>query len=303
MEVIITGGTGFIGRGLTRRLTAAGHNVIILTRDPGRYADDTREGVTYAKWDGHTAEGWGRHVAAAAAVVNLAGANIAGGRWTPEYKDKILRSRLAAGEAVAEAFAAASSRPAVLVQASAVGYYGSRGDAELDESAGPGEGFLADVCRQWEGSTAAVEDMGVRRIVVRSGLVLARKGGAFPRLVKPFRYFAGGPLGGGRQWFSWIHYDDEVAAIHYLLENDRAAGTYNLCAPGPLRNRDLARSIGRALGRPAWWPTPRFALRLALGEMADELLLASQRARPRNLSAAGFEFGYPDFEAALPGLL
>ncbi|MGD8719100.1 MAG: TIGR01777 family oxidoreductase [Candidatus Zixiibacteriota bacterium] len=303
MDVIITGGTGFIGRGLTRRSMAAGHNVIILTRDPGRYAADTREGVTYAKWDGHTSEGWGRYVSGGAAVVNLAGANIAGGRWTPEYKDKIIRSRLAAGGAVVEAFAAAPSRPAALIQASAVGYYGSRGDDELDESAGPGEGFLADVCRQWEGSTAAVEDMGVRRVVVRSGLVLARKGGAFPRLVKPFRYFAGGPLGGGRQWFSWIHYDDEVAAIHYLLENDRAAGPYNLCAPAPLRNRDLARSVGRKLGRPAWWPTPRFALRMALGEMADELLLASQRARPEKLSAAGFEFGYTDFEAALPDLL
>jgi uncharacterized protein (TIGR01777 family) len=259
--------------------------------------------VVYAKWDGRTAEGWGRYVAGAGAVVNLAGANIAGGRWTPEYKDKILRSRLAAGEAVVEAFGAASSRPAVLVQASAVGYYGSRGDEELDESAAAGDGFLAEVCRQWEASTAAVEDMGVRRVVVRSGLVLARDGGAFPRLVKPFRFFAGGPLGGGRQWFSWIHYDDEVAAISFLIEKDGAAGPYNLCAPGPVRNRDLARSVGRVLGRPAWWPTPRFALRLVLGEMADELLLASQRARPEKLLAAGFEFEHPGVEAALPALV
>ena len=157
--------------------------------------------------------------------------------------------------------------------------------------------------RQWEASTAAVEEAGVRRVVIRSGIDLGRDGGVLPRLSRPFRLFAGGPLAGGRQWVSWVHYDDELAAIKFLINNNETSGVYNLCAPGSLRNRDFSRIIGKTLKRPWWWPVPGAALRALYGEMADELLLASERAVPRRLSEAGFEFRYPDAHAALSNLL
>jgi uncharacterized protein (TIGR01777 family) len=302
MRVILTGGTGFVGRGLSRALLASGHDVVVLTRrDPAPPAEET--GLRYVTWDGGTAAGWGALADGAGAVINLAGANLAGRRWTPDYKEVILNSRLAAGRAVAEAIAAARVKPGVVVQASAVGYYGSAGNRPLDETSPPGEGFLAEVVRKWEASTADVEGSGARRVVIRSGLILGRDGGALPRLVRPFKLFAGGPWAGGRQWFSWIHYDDEIAAILFLLANEIVHGSFNLCAPEPLRNRDLARLLGQTLHRPGWWPTPAFALRLALGEMADELLLASQRARPEALLRAGFEFKFPSARAAIEDLV
>ncbi|UCH78257.1 MAG: TIGR01777 family oxidoreductase, partial [Candidatus Coatesbacteria bacterium] len=251
MRVILTGGTGFLGRGLSRALLAAGHGVAVLTRrDPAPTAEE--RGLRYVTWDGRTPAGWGALADGAGAVVNFAGANIAGRRWTSDYKQLILNSRLAAGKAVAEAISAAKVKPRVLVQASAVGIYGSRGEEVLDESAPPGEGYLAEVARKWEESTAAVEREGVRRVVIRSGVVLGREGGVLPRLSRPFRLFAGGPLAGGRQWVSWIHYDDEINAVKFLIDNDGTTGIYNLCSPGPLKNRDFSRIIGRALKRP-WW--------------------------------------------------
>jgi uncharacterized protein (TIGR01777 family) len=303
MLVIITGGTGFIGTGLSRRLRDEGYEVAVLTRGVKSSEENNERQIRYLKWDGRTAEGWGSDADGAHAIVNLAGANIAGGRWTDEYKDKILQSRLAAGAAVVEAVAAARVKPAVLIQASAVGYYGSRGDDDLDETSSPGDGFLANVARKWEASTEAVEDMGVRRIVIRSGLVLGADGGAFPRLVRPFQFFAGGPLGSGRQWFPWIHYADEISAIAFLINDPAARGIYNLCAPTPVRNKAFSRAVGRALRRPWWWPVPAFALRMLFGDMADALLLASAKVNPARLKAAGFEFEYPSAEAALNNLL
>jgi uncharacterized protein (TIGR01777 family) len=303
MLVIITGGTGFIGTGLSRRLLADGYDVALLTRraDAGAESHDPR--IRYLKWDGRTAEDWGSYADGAYAIVNLAGANIAGRRWTTDYKEKILQSRMAGGAAVVEAVAAARVKPAVLVQASAVGYYGSRGDDDLDETSQAGEGFLADVARKWEASTEAVEEMDVRRVVIRSGLVLGADGGAFPRLIKPFKFFAGGPLGSGRQWFPWIHYADEIGAIAFLVNDGDARGIYNLCAPEVVRNRDFSRAVGRALGRPWWWPVPAFALRAFFGDMADALLLASAKVHPERLLAAGFEFEFPTTEDALNRLL
>jgi len=303
MLTIITGGTGFIGSGLRERLRAAGHDVVVLTRRANAGAESQGQRVQYVQWDGRTADGWASCADGAHAIVNLAGASIAGRRWTPPYKETILRSRLNAGEAVVEAVASAREKPAVLVQASAVGYYGSRGEEDLDEASPPGEGFLADVCRAWEASTAAVEEMGVRRIIVRSGSVLGAAGGAFPRLVKPFRLFAGGPLGGGRQWFPWIHYADEIAAIASLVADPAANGFYNLCAPEAIRNKDFSRALGRTLRRPWWWPVPAFALRALYGDMADALLLASAKVKPGRLRAGGFEYEYPNAEVALRQLV
>ncbi len=300
--IIILGGTGFLGQGLTRRLLADGYDVVVLTRRAGDYPEKGGGRERYAQWDGSSAAAWGALADGAYAIVNLAGANIAARRWTETVKETILRSRLAAGDAVVEAVSAAKVKPRVLVQASAVGIYGSRGDEKLDESTAPGDGFLADVARKWEGSTAAAEGAGVRRVIIRSGIVLGRDGGVLPRLSRPFKYFVGGPLAGGRHWVSWIHYDDEIEAIKFLIEHDGTDGVFNLCAPEPLKNRDFSRILGRTMNRPWWWPIPAFLIRTLYGEMADALLLASQRAVPKHLLEAGFRFQFGTAEAALNNL-
>jgi uncharacterized protein (TIGR01777 family) len=299
MRVVITGGTGLIGAALARELGAAGHDVVLLTRDPAR-AGGLPGGVVAAGWDGESAEGWG-HLAAGSAIVHLAGENIAAGRWTAERKRRIRESRVRSGEAVVEAIRRAAPRPAVLLQGSAVGYYGPRGDEPVDESAPPGDDFLARVCVDWEASTAEAEALGVRRAVLRTGVVLAREGGALPKMLLPFRLFAGGPVGSGRQQLPWIHLADEIGAIRYLLEREDAAGPFNLAAPEPVDNREFARVAGRVLGRPSFLPTPAAALRLPLGEMAD-ILLTGQRAVPSRLLALGYRFRFPSLEAALRDL-
>jgi uncharacterized protein (TIGR01777 family) len=302
-RVLIAGATGFIGRALVRNLSKAGYEVVVVTRDSGKSAGLLGKNVRSVKWDGRTAEGWATQADGALAIINLAGDNLADGRWSKAKKTRILRSRADAGAAVVEAVRAVRTKPRVVIQASAVGAYGSRGGEELDEFSPSGQGFLADVVRLWEESTREVEALGVRRVVIRSGLVLGHGGGVFLRLVNPFRFFAGGPLGNGRQWFSWIHIADEVRAIRFLLVRDDLAGIFNLTAPHPLRERDLCRAIGRAVGRPCWLPVPAFVLKLLFGKKARETLLAGQRVWPRRLLSAGFEFDYPDARAALENLL
>jgi hypothetical protein len=254
-------------------------------------------------WDGRTAAGWGHLADGALALVNLAGDSLARGRWTRAKKERILTSRLLPGAALVEAVRAARTKPCVFVQASAVGFYGNAGEAELDESSPAGTGFLAAVVGDWEASTAEVEALGVRRAVIRSGLVLGRSGGVWPSLIRPLRLFAGGPLGSGRQWFSWISLDDEVRAIRFLIEHEGLAGSFDLTAPRPLRQSELCRIAGRALRRPCWIPAPAFLLRLLFGAKAGETLLVSQRVLPRRLAAAGFEFRYPDAASAVAALL
>ncbi|MFZ5813386.1 MAG: TIGR01777 family oxidoreductase [Thermodesulfobacteriota bacterium] len=309
MRVVITGGTGFIGRILSRMLAAQGYQVVVLTRRPrpapaGKSSASVQDGrsggtVEHVGWDGRTDRGWG-HLAEDAAVVNLAGENIAAGRWTAEKKRDIVESRLASGAAVVRA--AARARPRVVVQASAVGYYGHRGEQVLEESAPPGRGFLAETAVRWEESTRAVEDMGVRRVVVRTGVVLGTEGGAFPRLLAPFRLGLGGPVGDGRAWFPWIHTQDEAQAIAFLLERPDAVGPYNLVAPGIVTGKGLSDALGKALRRPAVLRVPALALRMAFGEMADAALLASLRVTPARLSALGFVFRYPELGPALADL-
>lgn len=301
MRVVITGGTGLIGRALATDLAASGRDVIVLSRSPER-ATDLPAGVRAVRWDGRTAQGWGHLVGGAEAVVNLAGENLAAGRWTAARRARIRESRLHAGAAVVEAIRAADEKPRLLIQASAVGYYGPRGDEELAETAPPGNDFLARLCLEWEASTAAVEGLGVRRASIRSGLVLSAHGGALPRLLLPFRFFAGGRLGTGRQWYPWIHLADEVAAIRFLIEAEGVDGPINLTAPRPVTNAALSATIGRVLGRPALLPTPGFALRLALGDMAT-VVLDGQRAVPARLLALGFRFRFTEIEAALRDLL
>lgn len=301
MRVVITGGTGLIGRPLAAALADAGHEVVVLSRNPER-ATGLAKGVQVVQWDGRTAEGWGHLADGAGAIVNLAGESIAEGRWSDERKRRIRDSRVNAGKAVVQAVQAASRKPAVVVQASAVGYYGPRGPEIVTEDAPPGKDFLAQVCIDWEASTAPVEAMGVRRAIARTGIVLSTEGGALPRMLLPFKFFAGGKLGSGQQGFPWIHIADEVAALRFLMENPAASGPFNLAAPNPPTNAEFMRAVGEAMGRPAAMPTPAFALRAAFGEMAT-VLLDGQRAAPKRLLDLGFQFRFTDPVAALRDLL
>jgi hypothetical protein len=306
MRVIITGGAGFIGRALAADLARAGYEVVALSRSPEK-ATGLPAGARAERWDGRTAAGWGPLADGALAIVNLAGENLAGGgflpaRWTPERKQLIRRSRLDAGRAVVEAVQAAQARPAVVIQSSGIGYYGTRKDGLLTEADEPGTDFLAALSVEWEASTAPVGSLGVRHVSIRSGVVLSPTEGALYRLLLPFKLYAGGPMGSGRQGFSWIHPADEIAAIRFLLENPAARGPFNLCAPAPLTNAQFGKAIGRVLGRPSWLPVPAFAMRLALGEVAS-MVLEGQRATPRKLLDLGFRFRFPDAESALRDLL
>lgn len=302
MRIIVAGGTGLIGSALVDSLAGSGCEVTVLTRYPERHQHLASAGILLQEWDGETAEGWGHLVSQVDAIVNLAGAGIADGRWTTTRKEQIRESRVKAGQALVTAIRNAETVPSVLIQSSAVGYYGPAGDRTVDEQASPGTDFLAGVCVDWESSTEAVEAIGVRRVVIRTGVVLSANGGALPRMTLPFRLFAGGPLGNGRQYFPWIHIADEVAAIRFLLENEQASGPYNLAAPNPPTNREFVRDLGRAMGRPSFMPTPSFALKMLFGEMST-VLLDGQRAVPSRLQEAGYEFVFPEAVAALRDLL
>ncbi|MBN2408828.1 MAG: TIGR01777 family oxidoreductase [Candidatus Aminicenantes bacterium] len=301
--IVISGGTGFIGRPVTASLLEAGYEVAVLTRNPAKAAAQFGDQVNAAGWDGRTSDGWLELASGARAIINLAGENIGAGRWTMKRKRAIVMSRLNAGQAVVDAVRRAPAKPEVVIQASAVGYYGSRAHEALDESASAGRGFLAGLVRNWEDSTAEAERYGVRRVVIRSGLVLDADGGVLPRMLRPFRLFAGGPLGSGRQWLSWIHLRDEVGAIRFLLERQDLSGVFNLTAPKPLMMIEFARILGRTMRRPAIFRVPAVGLRFLYGEMAEETLLAGQRVEPRALLRAGFAFLYPGLENALQEIL
>lgn len=301
MRIIITGGSGLIGRALTADLTAEGYEVVVLSRSPEKMKN-LPTGATAHTWDGQSAAGWGHLADGAAAIVNLAGENLAAGRWTTERKRIIRDSRLNAGRAVVEAVEAATHKPEVVIQASAVGYYGPQNEQGITEENPAGQDFVAQVCAEWENSTAPVEAMGVRRVIIRTGLVLSTEGGALPRMLLPFKLFAGGPLGSGRQWLSWIHLADTVAAIRYLIEQPEASGPFNLTAPAPLTNATFGQTLGRVMHRPAIMPAPSFAIRLLFGEMAT-VVLDGQQALPYRLQQLGFTFQFPKAEAALQDLL
>jgi uncharacterized protein (TIGR01777 family) len=305
MKIIISGGTGLIGGALTESLVKDKHEVIILSRSA--QVAGLPAGARAVVWDARTAAGWGELADGADAIVNLAGASIKGegflpSRWTKARKLLIRQSRLDAGRAVVEAIRNAKQKPKILLQASAVGYYGPRGDEIITESDPAGSDFLARVCVDWEASTAEVEAMGVRRALLRSGLPLTLGGGAFPLLVLPFRFFAGNWFGNGRQFYPWIHIDDYVAALRYLIESPAASGAYNISAPNPVSNRDFGRTLAKVMKRPLLMPVPRFALEAAMGEVAT-VVFDGQRAVPAHLEKDGFKFGYPQLEDALRDLL
>lgn len=304
-RVVVSGGSGFIGRSLCRALLARGYQVVALTRGRPRNPSVAPGGAlpAFETWDGQTARGWGHLADGAFALVNLAGESIADGRWTPARRHSILESRIQAGQAMLEAVSNAAVKPQVLIQSSAVGYYGDTGDDPVDEDSPPGGGFLTEICLQWEESTRAAENMGVRRPVIRTGLVLGRDGGVLQRLQTPFKLFVGGPLGNGRQGFPWIHMEDEAMAIVFLMERAEAVGPFNLTAPEGISNIEFCQYLGRAMSRPCGLAVPSTALRLLFGDMADELLLSGCRAFPKRLVELGFEFRHPRLADALKALM
>lgn len=299
MNVIITGGTGFIGSSLSRSLLADGHHVFVLTRNPGRKR--LPHGAQAVGWDGRTSDGWLDTFNEMDAVLNMAGANIGQPPWTAGRKNVFLHSRVDAGLALSQAFQKASKRPKVLIQSSGVRYYGAQGKEPVTEDTLPGSDFLASLAVNCEASTKIVDSLGVRRVITRSGIVLGDKG-TLPLLALPVRMFLGGPAGNGRQGVSWIHIEDEIRAVRFLLENEKAFGAYNLAAPNPLSNADFMRYMAGALHRPYGFPLPAFALRSLMGEMST-LLLDGQFVIPQRLVNLGFDFKFQSAFDAFKNLL
>lgn len=296
MKVVVSGASGLIGTALVRSLRADGHDVTRLVRRTPTAGDE-------AQWDPSAGQLDAAVIDGADAVIHLAGAGVADHRWTDDYQQTILRSRVDGTTTIASAVAEATTPPRVLACASAVGYYGDRGDELLDETSSRGAGFLAGVVEQWEAAANPARAAGVRVVHLRSGLVLSPEGGVLGTTLPLFKLGLGGKLGSGRQWMPWIALPDEVAAIRFLIERDDCAGVYNLAAPEPVRNVDYTKAIGRALHRPTLATVPRLALVAALGDFAREGALVSQRAVPARLLDAGFDFRYDDVDAALRAML
>jgi hypothetical protein len=298
MKALVTGATGFVGRALCARLSGA---VVVLSRNPDR-ARQWLPGVTAFGWDPLRDAAPVAAFDGVDAIFHLAGEPVAGGRWTAGRRQRIHDSRVIGTRNLVEGIRGLAVRPRVLVSASAVGYYGSRGDEVLEEGATPATGFLPDVCRAWEHEAAAAEALGVRTVLVRTGLVLGRGGGALKPMAMAFRFGFGGRLGDGRQWMPWIHLDDEIGLLVHAAEHDAVRGAMNAVGPAPVRNADFTRALASAVHRPAFMHAPAFALRLLLGEMSG-ILLASQRAAPAVATRTGYRFQHTEIGAALHGLV
>lgn len=294
--ILITGASGLIGRRLTQELEAAGYAVLKAVRRQTHRDDEVR-------WVPERGEIDATRLAGIHAVVHLAGANVAGQRWTEHYKQEIRESRVKGTRLIAQALAGLSEKPRALVCASAIGYYGDRGDKVLTESSRPGQGFLPTVCTAWEESCQAARDAGIRTVNTRIGVVLSQRGGALKRMLLPFKLGLGGVVGPGTQYMSWMALDDIARALRFVLENDAMAGPVNLVSPHPVTNREFTKTLGTMLGRPTLVPMPAFLARWAFGEMGEELLLSSTRVRPDKLQEAGFDFQYPELEGALRHIL
>ena len=303
MRIAVTGATGFLGKALVGRLLESGHEVSAFSRTPDRARRLLSAKARILPWKPEDLGELAHSVDGLDAIVNLAGENIGAGRWTESRKQLILNSRVHAGRSLALAFTQITNKPRIFVQASAVGYYGNRGEHGLEESDPPGTGFLADAVRQWEESVGELPGMGIRLATLRFGLILGNDGGALPRMIKPFKLYAGGVPGSGRQWVSWIHLRDAAAALQFCLETSSAAGAFNACAPDARTAREFYITLGKILKRPCWMPLPAWVLEIAVGEMAEELLLWGQKAHSDRLEEAGFRFEFPELGAALKNLL
>ncbi len=298
MKVVITGGTGFIGRALCRSLVRQGMGVTVFSRNPLQRKAILDPSITIVEWDGMTSGMWETELASSMAVINLAGAPIAEGRWTPRRKRLIVDSRVNATRLLVRAIARLTHKPRVLISASGIGFYGTSPDRQFGERNGPGSDFLAELCVTWEQVALAAQSAGVRVVCFRIGMVLDSDGGALAKMVPPFRTFLGGPIAPGTQWVSWIHRADLIGLIEWSLMNDHVSGPVNAVAPWPVTMRNLCTTIGKVLNRPSWLPVPEFALRLRFGELAS-FLTTGQRALPKVALEGGYQFRFPELESAL----
>jgi uncharacterized protein (TIGR01777 family) len=298
MRLIISGASGLVGNALTKTFRADGHTVLRLVR-PGAAVSSP----DVIRWDPPSSQIDLAAMEGADVVVHLSGANISDGRWTPARRALLRSSRVDSTRAFVDSLAQLRQKPRVFLSASAVGYYGNRGDEILTEAAGPGSDFLSLLARDWEAEASRASLCGIRTAILRFGVILAAEGGALPQMIRPFQFGIGGRLGSGRQWLSWVPLEDVIRIVQFIIANPQINGPVNIVAPKPVQNAEFARIIGQTLHRPAIFPAPAFALRVALGEMADALLLASQRVRPEKLLAAGYSFHFEDLEPALRAIL
>ncbi|MDZ7952981.1 TIGR01777 family oxidoreductase [Nostoc sp. DedQUE09] len=305
MKVAITGATGFVGSRLVQRLHGEGHKIVVLTRNTTFaqkvFPSEAFPNVEIVAYTPNASGSWQSVIASCDGVVNLAGEPIGEGRWTPERKQEILNSRKLGTEKIVEAIAKANPKPSVLINASAIGYYGTSETATFDETSLSGNDFLAQVCQAWEAEARKVKDAGVRLVILRFGIVLGN-GGALGKMIPPFKLFAGGPIGSGRQWFSWIHVDDLVNLILQALTKPEIEGVYNATAPNPVRMADLSQTLGQVMNRPSWLPVPAFAIEALLGDGAI-VVLKGQQVIPKRTVQTGFEYKYPNLQPALTQIL
>src|SRR5260370_14585787 len=301
MKILVAGSSGLVGTALGSALARAGHTVCRLVRPQSSANERAKEGFAVA-WNPATGELGGAGVGADA-VVNLAGASIADGRWSKQRKELLRVSRVDTTRALVNALAKMNARPSVLVSASAIGIYGNRGDETLTEESTPGTDFLAGLAQEWEAEALKAEALGIRVMLARFGIILAREGGALPKMLTPFKLGAGGRLGSGKQWMSWVTLEDVVGILRSAIENAAVGGAINILAPQPVQNSEFTKILAKAVHRPALFPAPAFVLRLALGEMADALLLSSQRVAPQALEKLGYRFLHTDLNSGLAAVL
>lgn len=303
MKIILSGGTGYIGHVLLSKLLQEGHQVILFSRRSRvpSYIPSSRS-LEIITWDAKNLGPWAAKMEEADAVINLVGESIVAKRWTSQQKEILVNSRLDSTKILVDAMRPAKKKPSVFINASAVGYYGDVSAGDVAETHQKGIGFLADLCAQWEGEAHAAKTLGVRVVMIRTGIVLSRDGGALQKMIPPFQMFMGGPLGNGKQWFPWVHLEDEIGAILFALTHSNLSGPVNVVSPNPVTMNQFCQELGKAMHRPSWAPVPAFMLRLLLGEMADEMLLTGQRAIPQKLLQAGYSFKYSTLPYALSAI-
>ncbi len=301
-KIVITGASGLIGTNLCKALISRGDEVFIFTRSVNKTKSTISNASNYIEWDYKKPSDWSKYLNNKDAVIHLAGANISGKRWTENYKKIILKSREESTKNLVEAIGSLKEKPSVFISASGVNYYGDSGDEVLTEQRETGNDFLAKVCKIWEDEAAQVENAGVRRVSIRTGVVLSTKEGALKKMLIPFRFFIGGPLGNGKQWFPWLHIDDIVNIYIYCLDNNSLNGAVNACSPYPVTMNEFAKTLGKVMNRPSFFKVPKFILRLAVGEVTESVT-ASMKVIPQKLLENGFKFKFENLENALRDLI
>ena len=302
MKILLAGGSGFIGKSLLTGLKQEGYEIVLLTRNKQAAAANLQNIARVQSWDAKNVEEWKNELEGADAVINLVGEPIANKRWSSSQKEKIVTSRVEATRALINAMRNVSPKPKVLINASAVGYYGNVDEGELTEDCPKGKGFLADTCAQWERTAQGARELGIRTVLLRIGIVLDQRGGALAKMLFPFQYFLGGPLGSGKQWVPWIHLEDVIGIILFALKNESLSGPVNATSPAPVRMKEFCAELGKALHRPSWIPVPALILKILLGEMS-EMLLGGQKVISQKLLNSGYLFRFPRLDQALQAAL